>query len=301
MSDKPPTPAPTFSERTVSVSSPKAKLYLEADQAIREVLQRHPKALQAYEMISQDPEARGHWDMANYITVRKLGYNDHGRVHALLTGAASVDILQLLLDHGVRPDVLEGNFGDVEDCFVVVLLSTMLHDIGNQVHRVGHEMHSVHLSIPILDRILAKLYRDPEQRVELRAFMLHSIACHDLSPEPLTIEAGITAVADGTDITKGRGRKAFALGSVDIHSISALAVDEVQIMTGENVPVEIRVKMNNSAGIFQVEEVLTRKVLNSPMRPYVTVTATTDEATNQDQRIIRRVRLHAKEPRFVLD
>jgi uncharacterized protein len=65
--------------------------------------------------------------------------------------------------------------------------------------------------------------------------------------------------------------------------------------------VEIRVKMNNSAGIFQVEEVLTKKVLNSPMRPYVTVTATTDEATDSDQRIIRRVKLHPKEPRFILD
>ena len=292
---------PTFSERTVSVSSPKAKLYLEADQAIREVLQRYPRALRAYEMLSADPEARGHWDMANFITVRKLGYNDHGRVHALLTGAASVDILQLLLDHGVKPDLLEGNFGDIEDCFVVVLLSTMLHDIGNQVHRVGHEAFSVTLAIPILDRILAKLYRDPEQRIELRAFMLHSINCHDLNPEPLTIEAGITAVADGTDITKGRGRKAFALGSIDIHSISALAVDEVQILTGQDVPVEIRVKMNNSAGLFQVEETLTKKVLNSPIRDYVTVIATTDDTTDHDQRIIRRVKLHSTEPRFVLD
>lgn len=290
-----------LNERTVQVTTPKAKLYVEADMAIREGLQRYPKAALAYDLLSGDSEARGHWDMANYITVRKLGYNDHGRVHALLTGAASVAILQLLLDHTVKPDVIESGVGDVDDTFVVVLLSTMLHDIGNQVHRVAHESFSVVLSIPILDRILEKLYRDPEQRIELRAFMLHSINCHDLSPEPLTIEGGITAVADGTDITKGRGRKAFALGSVDIHSISALAVDEVQILRGEKIPVEIRVKMNNSAGIFQVEETLTRKVLNSPIRDYVTVVASTHEDTSSDQRIIHRVRLHESEPRFILD
>ncbi|MCX8088698.1 MAG: phosphohydrolase [Meiothermus ruber] len=289
-----------MNERTVQVTQPKAKLYVEADLAIREGLQRYPKALSAYEMLTADSEARGHWDMANYITVRKLGYNDHGRVHALLTGAASVTILQLLIEHGIKPDVMESGVGDLDDTFLTVLLSTMLHDIGNQVHRVRHEAFSVMLAIPILDRILEKIYRDPEQRIELRAFMLHSINSHDLEPEPLTIEAGITAVADGTDITKGRGRKAFALGSVDIHSISALAVDEVQILKGEQVPVEIRVVMNNSAGIFQVEEVLTKKVLRSPIRDYVTVIASTHD-TEHDQRIIRRVRLHETEPRFTLD
>lgn len=288
-----------MNERTVQVTQPKAKLYVEADLAIREGLQRYPKALSAYEMLTADAEARGHWDMANYITVRKLGYNDHGRV-ALLTGAASVTILQLLIEHGVKPDVMESGVGDLDDAFLTVLLSTMLHDIGNQVHRVRHEAFSVMLAIPILDRILEKIYRDPEQRIELRSFMLHSIHCHDLEPEPLTIEAGITAVADGTDITKGRGRKAFALGSVDTHSISALAVDEVQILKGEPVPVEIRVVMNNSAGIFQVEEVLTKKVLRSPIRDYVTVIASTHDGEH-DQRIIRRVRLHQTEPRFTLD
>jgi hypothetical protein len=66
----------------------------------------------------------------------------------------------------------------------------------------------VTLALPILNRILEKIYPDPEQRTALRALILHGIYSHDLNPEPLTLEAGITAVADGTDITKGRGRKA---------------------------------------------------------------------------------------------
>ncbi len=288
-------------EHVVQLTSPKAKLYLEADTAIRRDLLGYPKALQAYDLLSMDPEARGHWDMSNYITMRKLGYNDHGRVHALLTGSASVAILKLLVEAGAKPDVMESGVGDLDDTYLVVLVSTMLHDIGNQVHRHQHEAFGVMLAIPLIDRILEKLYRDPEQRTEMRSFILHSIYTHDLIAEPLTLEAGVTAVADGTDITKGRGRKAFALGSVDIHSISALAVDEVQILKGEQVPVEIRVIMNNSAGLFQVEETLTRKVLNSPIRSMVTVTATTRDELPGDQRIIRRVRLHPTEPRFTLD
>ncbi|MER3481409.1 MAG: phosphohydrolase [Meiothermus sp.] len=288
-------------ERVVLVSSPKSKLYLEADQSIREALKHYPRALQAYEILYNDPEAKAHWDMANYITMRKLGYNDHGRVHAMLTGAASVAILSLIAPSGAKLDVVESGAGNLEDAFLVVLLSTMLHDIGNQVHRVAHEGFSVMLAIPMVDRILAQIYPDPEQRVKLRSFILHSINCHDLSPEPLTVEGGITAVADGTDITKGRGRKAFALGSVDIHSISALAVDEVHILKGERTPVEIQVYMNNSAGIFQVEETLTKKVLRSPIRDLVSVVAMTLEGSDSDQRIIKRVRLHDTEDRFVLD
>jgi metal-dependent HD superfamily phosphatase/phosphodiesterase len=291
---------PMTEERVVHVASPKAKLYAEADQAIREHLKAFPKALKAYELLIQDPEARAGWNMANYLTMRKLGYNDHGRVHALLTGAASVAILRLLSEAGVRLDTLESGAGELEDAYVVVLLSTMLHDLGNQVHRVGHEAFGVTLALPILNRILEKIYPEPEQRTALRSLILHGIYSHDLNPEPLTLEAGITAVADGTDITKGRGRKAFALGSIDIHSISALAVDEVRILKGEKVPVEIQVTMNNSAGIFQVEETLTKKVLRSPLRPYVSVVAMT-EGDGGDQRIVHRVRLHDSEDRFVLD
>ncbi|MER3536368.1 MAG: phosphohydrolase [Thermus sp.] len=287
-------------ERVVHVASPKAKLYQEADQAIREKLKAYPKALSAYELLIQDPEAKAGWNMANYLTMRKLGYNDHGRVHALLTGAAGVAILGLLVEAGVRLDTVESGAGEVEDAFVVVLLSTMLHDLGNQVHRFGHEAFGVTLALPILNRVLERLYPDPEQRAMLRALILHGIYSHDLEPEPLTLEAGVTAVADGTDITKGRGRKAFQLGSIDIHSISALAVDEVRILKGERTPVEIQVLMNNSAGIFQVEETLTKKVLKGPLRPYVSVVAMTDGA-GHDQRIVHRVRLHEAEPRFVLD
>jgi hypothetical protein len=290
------------SERIIHVASPKARLFVDATQAIQRGLADYPKALRAFELLTSDPEARGHWDMSNYITMRKLGYNDHGRVHALLTGSASVSIQRLLVDAQVPLDTVESGVGNIEDAFVVTILATMLHDIGNQVHRESHPTFSVTLSQPIVTRILAQIYDNPEQRIELAALIYHSIFTHDLEPEPLTVEAGVTAVADGTDITKGRGKKAFQLGSIDIHSISALAIDEVAIMRGENgVAVEIRVLMNNAAGIFQVEETLTKKVIASPIRNYVTVVATTEPSGEHDQRIIQRVRLHSREPRFVLE
>ncbi|MFC4455569.1 phosphohydrolase [Deinococcus sonorensis] len=284
-------------ERTIEFATPRARLIEALGGAIRADLQEYPLALAAFEALIHDPEALAHWDMANYITMRKLGYNDHGRVHAFVTGAASMAILELLLEGGVKPDLLESGIGEVEDVFLVTILSTMLHDIGNQVHRAAHEEHGVHLARPIIDRILEPLYPDVFKRTKIRAFILHGINCHDLNPAPLTIEGGIVAVADGTDITKGRGRKAFALGSVDIHSISALAVDQVVITRGDTKPVLIDVTMNNSGGIFQVEEVLAPKVIRTPLGRYVELRART--RPQGDEQILERVRLEGDH--FVMD
>ncbi|WP_026332178.1 phosphohydrolase [Deinococcus apachensis] len=285
------------SRRVVEFTTPRAKLIEEAHRAIHMDLADYPRARAAYEALRGDPEALAHWDMANYVTMRKLGYNDHGRVHAFITGAASMAITELLLEAGVRPDIMESGVGDADDVFLAVILGTMLHDIGNQIHRVGHEGHGVTLALPILDRIMGPIYPDPFKRTKVRAFILGAIDSHDLNPPPLTLEGGITAVADGTDITKGRGRKAFALGSVDIHSISALAVDQVVIERGRDRPVLINVTMNNSGGIFQVEEVLAPKVIRTPMSRYVELRATT--RPEGDEQILSRVRLDGDH--FVMD
>ncbi len=253
---------------------------------------KFPKAARVWELITRDPEVRANWDMADYLTVTKLSYNDHGEAHARLVAANSVLIYHLLLEARVMPDVARSGAGDEDDACAVIVAACLLHDIGNQVHRQGHELVGVILSLPILDRLLPQVYPDVERRIELRAFILHAIHAHDLTPMPLTFEAALVALADGTDITKGRGRTAFDLGKVDIHSVSALAIDEVRIAKGENHPVEITVVMNNSAGIFQIEDTLTRRLKNSPLTPHVNIIALTHpEDSKSDMRIIERLSL----------
>ncbi|MCK4467897.1 MAG: hypothetical protein KAU60_06050, partial [Desulfobacterales bacterium] len=60
---------------------------------------------------------------------------------------------------------------------------------------------------------------------------------------------------------------------VNIHSVSAQAVDGVNIIKGTKKPVCIEIKLANSAGIFQVDELLKNKLKNSPLTPFVEVTA----------------------------
>jgi len=257
--------------------------------AVEPLWKKYPKASQMWDLIATDAETRAAWDMANYITVAKLAYNDHGETHARLVAANGVLIFDLLLSARLMPDIVRSGAGDEDDACAVVVAAALLHDIGNQVNRAHHELLGSLLALPILDRLMPQLYTDIERRVELRAFILHAIHSHDLSPLPLTFEAALVALADGTDVTKGRGRASFDLGKVDIHSVSALAIDEVKIARGEKFPVEITVMMNNSAGIFQIEDTLTRRLRNSPLAPYIIVVAKTHPTAETDSRIIQQL------------
>jgi metal-dependent HD superfamily phosphatase/phosphodiesterase len=257
--------------------------------AVEPLWKKYPKASQMWDLLTNDTEVRANWDMADYLTVAKMSFNDHGEVHARLVTANAVQLYDLLQQVRIVPDVVRSGAGDEDDACAVIVAAGLLHDIGNQVNRQGHELAGMLLALPILDRLMPQLYTDAERRVELRSFILHAIHSHDLNPAPLTFEGALVALADGTDVTRGRGRTAFELGKVDIHSVSALAIDSVAIGRGDKHAVEITVTLNNSAGIFQIEETLTRRLRGSPLAPHVVVVARAHAGTEQDTRIIQRL------------
>ncbi len=262
-----------------------------ANSTTREIVTAYPKTARIFESLLSDPRVSAQWDLANYMAVVKLGYNDHGPIHAQIVTSAAMQMMQLLHHAGVDFDVIESGAGDLDDAHAVVLAAIMLHDIGNQVHRAGHEAFSVSLAQPILERHFAPVYSDDPIKLQaMLGFTLSAIACHDCDPAPLTMEGAVVAVADATDMTKGRGRIAFDLGKIDIHSVSALAIESVTLQASHDRPIEIVVELSNSAGIFQVEQIFARKLIATPLKDYVTIRAIA--AANypvSDQRIIRSI------------
>jgi len=77
-------------------------------------------------------------------------------------------------------------------------------------------------------------------------------------------------------MAKGRSRIPFERGSVSIHSLSAAAIEDVQIKDGADRPIMIEVVMNNSSGIYQVDGLLKAKLRGSGLEPYVEVIAHID-------------------------
>lgn len=258
----------------------------------------HPRTAAIYDLVMSDATLVAHWNLSNYTTVNKLGYNDHGPIHAQVTASYAMQMMTLLVEAGVPFDVVESGAGDsLDDAFLVTLTGILLHDIGNSLHRTNHEAMGVILAERVISRLLPKIYPDIEQQTLISDFILSAVQCHDMNPAPLFMEGALVAVADGCDMTKGRARMPFDLGKIDIHAVSALSIEEVNIKAGQGIPVEIEVLMSNSAGIFQVEQTLVSKLVKTPLAKYVTVRATVVDGFDEldqrgtDKRIINSVML----------
>jgi uncharacterized protein len=263
-----------------------------------QLLDPYPRARQFLDILVQDLEVRANWDMADYMAVAKLHFNDHGEVHHKVVATFAAGLLQLLVEGGVQPDVVTSGAGELDDAFLAVTAASLLHDIGNQVHRDGHMEMSTILSIPILDRLMPQVYPETEQRIEVRGFILHAIRTHDIDLRPLTLEASVVAVADACDMTKGRSRYALDMGSISIHTIGGVSIERVTLEKGRTKPVRVRVDLVNSAGVFPVEEYLLPKINIGDMAPYTELIVSTEPAkSHTDARILYTVEMQGK--RFV--
>ena len=233
--------------------------------------------------INEDAELQQLWEMANNNAVGRLGMSDHGPVHIQIVANACVKILRLLVAAEVQPSVVFEHSLTNEDAEVVVVLAASLHDIGMAVHRDNHENYSLMLGYPKSRQLLAKLYDEPNLTT-IVSEVLHAIIAHRWDVKPLSLEAGVLKVADALDMTQGRSRIPFESGKVNIHSVSAQAVEQVKIQKGEDLPVRVDILLNNSAGIFQVDELLKRKLANSTLAPYVEVVAHVE--TEKERKIL---------------
>ena len=232
-----------------------------------------PKLEQMFRLLETDLEVQNTLRMSNVMAVERLRYNDHGSVHAKIASGSALEIFSILTKE-VTPSTVRNHVCSLEDAKVVVLCGSYLHDLGNSIHRVDHPTHSCILANPILDRLLKKVYPDDTAlAVRLKSEILHTIFAHEEDVDCLSVEAGAAKVADGTDMAKGRTRIPYRTGKVDIHSLSALSITKVEIERGKQKPVQILVSMNNPAGVFQIEQVLERKLKTSGIADLVDVIA----------------------------
>jgi uncharacterized protein len=240
------------------------------------------------ERVNADDQLKAWWHVSNVNAVKRLEINDHSWVHIQIVANIALKLLRQLTKHGVEPAVVRDYGMSRDDAEVVVVLGALLHCVGMSIHREGHEDWSLFLAEPKLRELLDALYDEPELTV-LSVEVLGAITSHRDYGKPLTLEAGIVRVADALDMAKGRSRIPFEHGRVSIHSLSAAAIEAVAIKDGERTPVLIEITMNNSSGVYQVDELLKAKLRGSGLEPYVEVTAHID--TEAEKSLIPLYRL----------
>ena len=236
--------------------------------------ERNPKLARFLDAANGDVQLKAWWYSAQAMADR-LGMSDHSWVHVRIVLNIALRLYRLLRQQQVEPAMVADHRMRAADAEVVIAAACLLHDVGMSVHRADHEAYSLFMAGDKLGHLLADVYDEPERSV-IVAEAMHAVIGHRRRGEPLTLEAGIVRVADALDMTHGRSRVPFERGRPNIHSLSAAAIDEVVLKPGEERAVRIEIAMNNSAGLFQVDELLATKLRGSGLEPHVEVIARID-------------------------
>jgi metal-dependent HD superfamily phosphatase/phosphodiesterase len=259
--------APTPAER----KEPRAAL---AEMRIHAPTRGNRKLEALLEAANGDDRLKGWWYMQQ-TTAERLGMSDHSWVHVQVVLNIALRLFRLLNAKGVEPATVADHAMKPRDAEVVIAAACLFHDSGMSIHRTNHEEYSLFLAADTLPRLLEEIYDEPARTIVMSE-ALHGVIGHRRRGDPITIEAGIVRVADALDLAKGRSRVPFETRRPNIHSLSAAAIDEVDIEPGEERAVRIEIAMNNSSGIFQVDELLATKVRGSGLEEHLEVVARID-------------------------
>lgn len=233
------------------------------------------KPLEAIQMLFDDEELQALQEYANVVSIKRLGFNDHGPVHVRKATYNAIKMLNLLTDAGIKMNLEQEGLGTAEDSMVAVIFASLLHDLGMSVARDVHEILSIQLAIPYIDKVLAAVYAPEELMLKtaVRSLAIEGIFGHMASQRIHSLEAGLVLIGDGSDMEKGRARISSILSLKprvgDIHRTSASAIQKVKITKGTEKPIRITVEMSASVGFFQIEEVFFPKINTSPVKPYI--------------------------------
>jgi uncharacterized protein len=271
---------------------PAAPSASEPQPSIRLPVRHNPILRQVIDRVNVDAELQALWQAQNINAVDRLGMSDHGPVHMQIVSNIALRLTRLLAEREVEFGLVK-NYGPLygfgqDDVEVVIVLGALLHDVGMSIHRIDHEHYSLFVAQPKIDDLLDGLYSTAARTI-LRSEILHAIISHRSDGKPMTIEAGVVRLADALDMAEGRSRIPIQAGHLNIHSVSAAAIEKVEIGPGEARPIRIRILMNNSAGIFQVDELMKDKLKGSGIESLVEVEAAV--TGDSEKRLVQSLRI----------
>ncbi len=239
------------------------------------------------EAVDGDLQIKAWWHAAG-VNAERLHMSDHSWVHIQIVLNIALRLSRLLFARGVTASIVADHGLERRDAEVVIAGAALLHCVGMSIHRTDHEAYSLFLTADKLPGLLADIYEEPTRSI-IVAETMHAIISHRSKGAPLTIEGAILRVADALDMARGRSRVPFEAGHTNIHSLSAYAIEEVQIGAGEEKAVRVEIKMSNSAGIFQVDEGLGTKLRGTPLEEHIEVVARIE--AEHEQRLVPIFRL----------
>jgi uncharacterized protein len=227
-----------------------------------------------FDAANRDRRLQAWWYMQQ-VNADRRDMSDHSAVHVRIVVNIALRLFRLLHRAGIEPAMVGEHGMTARDAEVVIAAACLVHDTGMSIHRADHEQYSLFLAADRLPLLLEGIYEEPELTVVMSE-ALHAVIGHRRRGDPFTMEAGVVRVADALDMASGRSRIPFETRRPNIHSISAAAIDAVKIEPGEEKAVRVEIEMNNSSGLFQVDELLATKLRGSGIEEHIEVVAEID-------------------------
>ena len=123
-------------------------------------LEKNPVCLELVNYLFADEELQEMQEYANNVSIKRLGYNDHGPVHMRQVVGNAIKMLNILQDSGIKTSLEAEEIGTFEDSMCAVILAGLMHDLGMMIGRQGHEDMSALLAQPIIERALIHVFPD---------------------------------------------------------------------------------------------------------------------------------------------
>ncbi len=243
-----------------------------------------------FDAANADKRLRAWWYMQQ-VNADRRDMSDHSAVHVQIVVNIALRLFRLLKRSGVEPAMVTEHGLKARDAEVVIAAACLFHDTGMSIHRTDHEQYSLFFAADRMPLLLEDIYDEPELTVVMSE-ALHAVIGHRRRGDPVTIEAGIVRVADALDMASGRSRIPFETRRPNIHSISAAAIDAVRIEPGEERAVRVEIEMNNSSGLFQVDELLATKLRGSGIEEHIEVVAEID--AEHEKRLVPVFRIYER-------
>jgi metal-dependent HD superfamily phosphatase/phosphodiesterase len=175
-------------------------------------------ALDIARILCNDEEIHTYQELANTVSIKRLGFNDHGPVHMRKVAINAMRMFNLLMEAGIRPSLVNEDIGTETDSRIAVLLAAFLHDIGMSIGRQSHEMSSFILANPLMERVLKCIFPDEAARwIAIKTVALEGIMGHMTHHAIHTLEAGIILI-DGQGAGFAKSKTAFFADARPVHN-----------------------------------------------------------------------------------
>ena len=98
--------------------------------------------LKVLNLLINDAEIQEVQDYANTVSIKRLGFNDHGPVHMRTVCRNALKMLKILHQANIKTSLEQEQAGTFSDSVTSVILASFCHDFGMTIARQDHELYS---------------------------------------------------------------------------------------------------------------------------------------------------------------